>query len=134
MKIKIRETGEIKHLEVIDRKTGVDWTSDLLGNAGCYVNGDIQFDDDTGIGTISLADYEWWNDYIHAYEDDEEEIACLFDALGEKYEYPRIDEIKAEFFYAVDSADYNDHHNLKQAALVDFRERYLLGCVSDCIK
>ncbi len=41
MNIKIRETGEIKSLIIVDRN-GTDWTQDLLGNAGVLTDGQFR--------------------------------------------------------------------------------------------
>lgn len=62
----INETGERKELHYIDTKTGGDRINDVIGNSGAI--GDyIIYDDEAEAYRISLADYEWWAEYIAAH-------------------------------------------------------------------
>ena len=54
MEFIINETGELKELTIIDSKTGVDWSSDLIGNSGA-VGDYIHYDDAAGAYSIGQA-------------------------------------------------------------------------------
>lgn len=76
MKLKIRETQEIKVLEIRDQN-GIEWTIDLLGNYDA-----LQYNSKTEEYEISQEDYEWWLEYIKKYEADEQEVIELAAELG----------------------------------------------------
>lgn len=62
MLVRIKETGETKELKIVDHKTGIEWTNDLIGNA----TGFSEFDHDVE-NDIYMCDKEtcnWWGDYI----------------------------------------------------------------------
>ena len=66
MEFKIKETGEIKELSIIDPKTGTDWSSDFFGNHGGWNN--CEYDETAEIHEISKEDFEWWEDLASEYE------------------------------------------------------------------
>lgn len=76
MKLKIRETQEVKVLEIRD-KNGIEWTKDLLGNYNA-----LQFNDETEEYEMNQEDYEWWLEYIKNHEADEQEVMELAEELG----------------------------------------------------
>ena len=76
MKLKIRETQEVKELEIRD-KNGIEWTKDLLGNYDA-----LQFDCETEQYEMNKEDYEWWKEYIKNHEADEQEVMELAEELG----------------------------------------------------
>ena len=127
MKLKIDETGEIRELSIIDSKTGCDWVADLVGNAGCFVNGMLKTDPvDDQVWVISSSDYDWWADYISQYEADEDAIADFLSAIAKKYDDEKYEQIKDELYTAIQgSDDYDEHHRIKKSALADFRAEYL---------
>ena len=63
MKVKIKETGEIKELVSIDPKTGLDWSQDLVGNTGAFMDGRFVWDEGEDVYLVSLDEYEWWGEY-----------------------------------------------------------------------
>lgn len=78
MKIRIEETGEVKDLIILDRKTGCEWTADLVESGN-------RKSDDAGIIILTADDYDWWSDYIADYEateDEAEELAADLDDAG----------------------------------------------------
>ena len=76
MKLRIRETQEVKVLEIRD-KNGIEWTKDLLGNYDA-----LQFDCETEQYEMNQEDYEWWLEYIKNHEADEQEVMELAEELG----------------------------------------------------
>jgi len=111
MKFRIKETQEIKELEVIDRETGVEWTADLMDAADFYNH-------ETEEHEIDLEGYKWWAEYIEHHENDEEEAKTLAEEL-------EIDpyEIEKEINYWIDP-EMSNHHDQKQQAFKEIRERY----------
>lgn len=76
IKLKIRETQEVKVLEIRD-KNGIEWTNDLLGNYDA-----LQLNDETKEYEMNQEDYEWWSEYIKNHEADEQEVMELAKELG----------------------------------------------------
>ena len=63
MKFIINETGNLEKLTIIDAKTGMDWSSDLIGNSGA-VGDYIHYDDADGAYRIGHEVFVWWAEYI----------------------------------------------------------------------
>ena len=120
MKIRIKETGEVKELTVIDRKTGVDWTADLVGD-----DDQIAWNDELGVSETTQDAYDWWAAYIADYTADEEMIEVLFEEIYSKHEYQLAANIEQEFMFAIADNDFERHHYAKQDAIKDIRARYL---------
>lgn len=78
MKLRIKETQEVKVLEIRDRD-GIEWTMDLLGNYDT-----LQFNDKTGEYEMSQEDYNWWSEYIKNHKADEQRVTELAEELGIK--------------------------------------------------
>lgn len=77
MEITIIETGEKKELVIIDPKTRIQWTNDLLGNHAALPD----YNDD-GTYHIPQDDYDWWYDLINNYQaadNRRHEIICGLD-------------------------------------------------------
>ena len=64
MKLKIKETGEIKTLTLIDPLTGCDWAQELLEDnfAG------LTYDNVTGMYLIDKEEFDWWEPRIRSYQ------------------------------------------------------------------
>lgn len=63
MRVKIRETGEIKELVSYDPKIGLDWSQDLVGNAGAFEDGRFEWDEEKGVYLVSQDEFNWWEEY-----------------------------------------------------------------------
>jgi len=61
MAIKIEETGETKELIIIDPKTGLDWSSDLIDDDNITINSD-------GDRICSQETFEWWKSLVERYQ------------------------------------------------------------------
>jgi hypothetical protein len=46
-------------LEINDRKTGIEWTADLIGNAG-----DLHYNSERGMAEMTSEDIKWWRNTI----------------------------------------------------------------------
>ncbi|NCC05839.1 MAG: hypothetical protein EOM37_17775 [Proteobacteria bacterium] len=64
MDVQIIETGARVELSIIDPKSGMDWTNDLMGNYGALPD----YDDETDAYMMSQADYDWWASLIDDYQ------------------------------------------------------------------
>jgi hypothetical protein len=92
MNVRIKETKEIKQLEIIDPKSGCSWIADLLGNhnVGEWV------DEDGYEGLeITSDDYEWWSDFCSSYEEADFE---LYEAKCEAKDFNKAEEIVVQIF------------------------------------
>lgn len=63
MEIRIKETGEIEDVYLIDPKTGICWVSDFMGSPD-----ELEYNDESGIYEMSQADFDWWENVIKAYQ------------------------------------------------------------------
>ena len=113
MNCKIKETNEIKKLEMIDPATGTDNVVDFIGNNGGFtiINGHFIYDDETGMHAVSLADYEWWCDVIKTHSALDARIHGLIKEHG-----------RAEVMDAINDAymcDLEDQPNVANQMLTD---------------
>ena len=116
MKFIINETGNLEKLTIIDAKTGMDWSSDLIGNSGA-VGDYIHYDDAAGAYSIGQEDFDWWAEYISMYERYQEKL----DALKEKYGADAVDNIITRHELWLGN-DYTAHEQELQAQLDAIRE------------
>lgn len=82
MTVLIKETGKKAELTISSRKTGLDWSNDLIGSSGAigqYINYDAECD----AYRISQDDYDWWTNYIEMYTRYETELGSLIEQYGE---------------------------------------------------
>ena len=61
--MEILVNGEVKELSIIDAKSGMDWTSDMLGNHDA-----CGYDDEQEMHTMDVDDFEWWAELLPKYE------------------------------------------------------------------
>lgn len=89
MNVKIIETGKTETLSITDRN-GIDWTNDLIGNAGAIAfrgtegtdqDGKFAWSEEDNAYLASQDTFDWWNKYISDYEATESEIQALADKL-----------------------------------------------------
>jgi len=59
--MKILVNGEERNLSIIDRKSGCEWTHDLITAPNFW-------NDETEQYEMSEDDYNWWNEYITGVE------------------------------------------------------------------
>ena len=82
MKITIIETGAKESLAITDPKSGVAYTSDLLGNHGALPD----YNDDDGTYHMGQEDYGRWSDLIDAYQTaDDRQHELLNSLTGSTY-------------------------------------------------
>ena len=93
MEIKIKETGEVEELNIIDPKSGLNWIGGMLDNADAI---DWQKIEGEEVATMSQEDYEWWVDYVSSYQEADNKLN----------EYKRDDQQK--ILEAVGSPEFND--------------------------
>lgn len=87
MNVQIIETGARFTLSVIDPQTHVDWSQDLIGNAGAIGPGLRQFtwSADADAYLTDQATYDWWANYIDGQQQTNADIQALADATGLSY-------------------------------------------------
>lgn len=104
MNVKIIETGKIIELTILDER-GIDYSQDLIGNAGAFSDGQFEIDPDEGRYIASEDTVEWWQQYINDTIKIEREVG----EMAQKYGLDR-----AEIFERIScdqGEDYNDHYN-----------------------
>lgn len=63
MKIRIKETGKLETLTIIDPNSGVNWAGDLVGN-----DEDITYNDDTDEYECQQSAYDWWANHMYKHQ------------------------------------------------------------------
>lgn len=74
--VKIKETGKIETLAITD-KNGVEWSADLIGNAGGFIDPEYERNDDGEEyqGIVTQDWYDWWKRHIENYNEMESELS-----------------------------------------------------------
>jgi len=129
MTMRIKGTNKVIGLDIIDTKTGLNWTHDFFGEAGAFKDGSIKYNADEEIWIINPDAFAWWLRYIEDYENDEAAIHELMEAIYTLYPDDMAEAIEDEFYNTLledDDADiFGLHHAIKQGALEWFSDCYL---------
>ena len=83
MEIKIKETGEIKELLLIDPATGIDWAMDLTAT-----DDNITFDGESRV--CDQDTFDWWNALIQEYQVADDRYYKLRQSLDEAARFELI--------------------------------------------
>lgn len=118
MQIKINETDEIKTLSIVD-DNGIEWTQDLIGNAGKLgVPDGFTWSEEEGIYLVGQDEYYWWANYIADHNATAEEARALAEELG-------VDLAEVyELIAARTGNDYDMHRWEAQQAMQELREQH----------
>lgn len=81
MEVRIKETGKVEFLGLVDHKTGQNYVADFIGNAGGFVNGDFYKNEDGELETTQ-ENFDWWQEVIADNEALEAHIANLEEKFG----------------------------------------------------
>lgn len=123
MQIIIKETGEIERLQIIDTKTGCEWTADLIEAGGRET-------DDDGTVIMTQDDFDWWTQYISDTEQTEEDAQDLADEL-EDADFNESEHRGSALQYIMfeigknTGNDYDNHRAEAVKAMEEIREKYL---------
>ena len=85
MKIKIKETGKIENLSIIDPKSGVNWISDFIGNADGFAQFEKEIDEDGDATEYWICDqstFDWWDKVVDEYQNLEDRIEEMKNEYG----------------------------------------------------
>jgi hypothetical protein len=96
MQVRINETSKIEELVIIDRKSGVNWVSDMIGN-----DGQFGYDSDAEIRTCDQETYDWWSAYISATEEADDRLAEVSEIYGS-------DLVQEYIWAALEGVEFND--------------------------
>ena len=100
IKVKIRETGLIETLQVVDAK-GTDFTADMIGNHGGFSPEQFALIEDTGVYEADRETYGWWAKVLA-------DIGALEVRLAELYEDHGYEAVN-EAVLAAGHVDLEDH-------------------------
>ena len=87
MEVIIKETGAREKLSLIDPKTGTDWASDFVGNAGglgCTGDGTYTLfvPDGNGAYITDAGNFSWWEATVGEMQKFENKKFCLEQKYG----------------------------------------------------
>ncbi len=108
--IKIKESGKIEEITVIDPKTGLDWSGDLIGN-----NFDGTEWTEDGVVIMDQEDFDWWSNYCNEYETADNLIYEFFTDLTDNFEirepedaYQKENKMKELYYNYIYGYEFND--------------------------
>ena len=81
MKFIINETGSYEELVIRDINE-IDWTNELIGNAGAIGNY-VTYDEEAEAYRINQDDFDWWSHYIDMYTHYLDQVKYLYERHGE---------------------------------------------------
>lgn len=100
MKIYNTTTGKEVSLTIMDRKTNIEWTADLIGNAGA-----LHYNSDREMAEMSQKDYEWWSNTIEGLNT----IEDLTEKAGELLSFEDFEELENKLANEGNANDYEQH-------------------------
>jgi hypothetical protein len=89
MKVQIKETGKFEELTTIDPKTGIDYSGDLIGNHGGFMDDQFELSENKDFHICDQETYEWWNKVLN----DIEELAIRSQELEEEHGREAVDKV-----------------------------------------
>lgn len=92
MQVKIRETGKIATLSMIDPRTSTDCVVDFIGNYGALTDGQFTYNDEQGIYLCDQETFDWWQKVAADHQAMEERIKELTDVHGYDRVYTVVDQ------------------------------------------
>jgi hypothetical protein len=84
MKIRIKETGSIESLSIIDRKNGVDYIADFIGNNGGLCDGQFTWNDEADCYEADQETYDWWDRVVRAYDAADEAMEEFLESIDDE--------------------------------------------------
>lgn len=114
MKIYNTTTGEVTNLVIIDRNTGIEWTTDLIGNAG-----DLKYNMEREMAEMSQEDIDWWLHTIRELDT----IEDLKDEARQLLSYDEFQELEEALNNEADANDYEVHIRKLTALLQEVIEK-----------
>lgn len=87
MEVKIKESGKVETLSIIDPKTGCCYVADLIGNA----DGFSQFEREGEMWVCDQETFDWWDAYITLLEKTDDLIEGLEGILGCDFVHEMMD-------------------------------------------
>ena len=117
MNVKIIETGNFVELIILDER-GIDYSQDLIGNAGAFSDGQFEIDPD-GQYIASENTVEWWQQYISdtiKTEREAEELAIKY-GIDKADIFERISQEQGE--------DYNDHRSQAKFSMSEIKDEQI---------
>lgn len=115
MNVKIKETGKVEELVIVG-ENGIEWTSDLVGNAGAFGDGQFVWSEDDDAYVADQDTFDWWQRYITDSYATDDEVAALAKDLG-------IDEEGVRFRIGqAQDGDYERHRDIAIMVMEEIRE------------
>lgn len=128
IQVVVRETGEVKSLSIICRKSGCEWVMDLIGNRGAMDQFEKEVDEDgegTGRWVADAGTIQWWQSYISNLEAIEDAIESLHDELAEVFEFGEIQAILQRVRDAIgDANDVESELSVAMGEIQKIRKQY----------
>lgn len=110
MEIRIKETGKIEILSIIDPITGVNYIRDFIGNSGAFIDeSQFAWDDEGEVYVCGQDTYDWWSKVAS----DNEELENKIRELKQEHDATIVESI----VYGAGNVDLENHADCVNAAL-----------------
>lgn len=111
MKVRIKETGSLETLSIIDPASGCDYVADYIGNTGALSDGQFARSGDDDVFECDQDTYDWWSAVLDRQAAVDERVESLKQEHGWERVYKALD--------GVDSVDFGDQPAAVMAALYE---------------
>ncbi len=82
MQVRIKETGAVNTLSIIDPKTGCDYIADYIGNTGALNDGQFTRSEIDEMQECDTETYAWWVSQVERQTAANERMAALAEKHG----------------------------------------------------
>ena len=90
MNIIIKETAAVETLSILAPDSGTDYIADFVGNAGGFVDGQFEWDEERDAYVCDRETFAWWADVVEANQALEDRIHALVQEYGAEKVYEAI--------------------------------------------
>lgn len=91
--MRVLVNGKIKKLEIIDRKNGVNYAADLIGNHGGFIDGQFRYNEEADAYECTPETFAWWKRVLADHQALEDMIAELIEEHGSDTVYEVVDSV-----------------------------------------
>lgn len=121
MTVIIRETGRPGQLTLISPRSGLEWTTDLIGSTLALLDGQFVLDPEEDMYTVSQEVYNWWADYLTRYAAAEAAVYELLAKHGDDILFGR-ETFLSHYHNYIGGYEFNDLPGAMERFVADYGE------------
>lgn len=121
MTVIIRETGRPGQLTLISPRSGLEWTTDLIGSTLALLDGQFVLDPEEDMYTVSQEVYNWWADYLARYAAAEAAVYALLRKSGDNILFG-TETLLTHYHNYIGGYEFNDLPGAMTAYVQEYKE------------